>query len=72
MHPGERLRLLLGQLARHHSGGQRVDALLRLSLDPGHEERLPDLSFDAQADEVVLVPRVETVRGCPAINCACG
>ncbi len=45
---------------------QRVDALLRLSLDPGREERLVDLPFDPQAGEVVVAPRVETLRGLPS------
>jgi hypothetical protein len=47
------------------AGVWRVDALLRLSLDLGREERLAGLPFDPLADEVVLAPRVETVRTLP-------
>jgi hypothetical protein len=58
--------LLVGHMQVPLAGARRVDALLQLSLDPGREERLLDLPFDAQAEEVVLVPRVETMRGLPS------
>jgi hypothetical protein len=58
--------LLVGRMRAPLAGVQRVDALVRLSLDPGREERLADLPFDPQAGEVVLLPRVETVRGLPS------
>ena len=58
--------LLVGHVQVPLAGVRRVDALLQLSLFPGHEERLPDLPFDPQAGELVLVPRVQTVRGLPS------
>jgi hypothetical protein len=58
--------LLVGRVQVPLAGVRRVDALLQLSLDPGREERLSDLPFDALADEVVLLPRVQTMRGLPS------
>lgn len=58
--------LLVGHVQAPLGGVRRVDALLELSLWPGREERLSDLPFDAEAGEVVLVPRVQTVRSLPS------
>lgn len=57
--------LLVGRVQAPLAGVRRVDALLRLSLLPEQEERIADLPFDAQAGEVVLAPRLETVRRLP-------
>lgn len=57
--------LLVSRVQAPLAGVTRVDAVLQLSLDPGHEERLSDLPFDPQAGEVVLAPRVSTIRTMP-------
>lgn len=57
--------LLVGRVQAPLAGVRRVDALLALSLLPGQEERLADLPFDARAGEVVLAPRLQTVRRLP-------
>lgn len=57
--------LLIGHMQVPLAGVTRVDALLQLSLNPGQEQRLADLPFDTRAGEVVLVPRVQAVRGLP-------
>lgn len=58
--------LLVGRVQVPLAGVTRVDALLQPSLSPGHEERLSDLPFDAQSGELLLAPRIETLRTLPA------
>jgi len=62
--PGD--ELLVGRIAAPLAGVARVDALLETSLDPGHRERLKDIPFDATAGEVLLVPRIDTLRRLPS------
>ena len=45
---------------------ERLDAVMELSLDPGVEQRMEDVPFDAGATEIVYVPRLAWVKAAPA------
>jgi hypothetical protein len=54
------------RLAAPLQGVERLDAVARLSTEPGVQHRLEDLPFDAAAGEVLYFPRVELLRRLPA------
>ena len=62
--PGD--ELLVAHLEVPLQGVQRVDMVARLSTQPSVEHRLQDVPFDANAGEILLLPRLAQVRGLPA------
>ena len=62
--PGD--ELLVSRLAAPLQGVQRLDARAQLSIEPGVQHELPDVPFDAQAGEVVVVSKLAAVRRLPA------
>lgn len=58
--------LLVTRLEAPLQGVERLDAVMRLSLDPAVEHRLEDLPFDAAAGEVLYFSPVAKVRQLPA------
>jgi hypothetical protein len=58
--------VLVSRIGASLAGVERLDALLTFSFAPGHEERLHDLPFDAEAGEVLLSPKLADVRRQPA------
>ncbi|MFO1328324.1 MAG: hypothetical protein U1F56_13270 [Rubrivivax sp.] len=62
--PGD--ELVVSRLSAPLAGVPRLDALVTRSIDPGHAERLQDIPFDAATGEVLLAPRLDTLRRLPS------
>ncbi len=58
--------LLVSTLEVPLQGVQRLDAVAELSLEPGVQQRLDDLPFDAASGEVLYLPSIAQVRQLPA------
>lgn len=58
--------LLVAHLQAPLRGVERLDALTKLSIDPGTQHRLEDIPFDPQGDEVLLVSKLAEIRKLPA------
>ena len=58
--------LLVSRLEAPLAGVERVDAVAVSSLEPGVEHRLEDVPFDAEAGEVLWLPKVAQVKAQPA------
>lgn len=58
--------LLVSRLEAPLRGVQRLDVVARLSIEPGVEHRLEDVPFDAGADHVLLMPKMDVLRTLPA------
>jgi hypothetical protein len=54
--------LLVAHLAAPLAGVSRLDAVFTASFNPGHEERLSDIPFDAAGGEVLFTPKMTEVR----------
>ena len=57
--------LLVSRLAAPLQGVRRVDIVAELSTAPGVQHRMEDVPFDAQAGEVLYLPRLSQVRALP-------
>jgi len=58
--------LLVAHLETPLRGVERLDAVVTLSFEPDVEHRLQDVPFDAQAGEVLWLPKFDLVRNAPA------
>jgi len=58
--------LLVAHLETPLRGVERLDAVVTLSFEPDVEHRLQDVPFDAQASEVLWLPKFDLVRNAPA------
>lgn len=58
--------LLVSRLQAPLQGVARLDALAELSIEPGVQRRQEDIPFDAQAGEVLIVPKIAEIRQLPA------
>jgi len=58
--------LLVSRLEAPLAGVERLDAVAVSSLEPGVEHRLEDVPFDAEAGEVLWLPKVAQVKALPA------
>lgn len=58
--------LLVSYLEAPLQGVSRLDVLVQLSTEPELQHRLHDIPFDAQAGEVLYVPKLAEIRQLPA------
>jgi len=58
--------LLVAHLETPLQGVERLDAVVTLSFEPDVQHRLDDVPFDAQAGEVLWMPKFGLVRNAPA------
>jgi len=58
--------LLVAHLETPLQGVERLDAVVTLSFDPDVQHRLDDVPFDAEAGEVLWLPRFDLIRTAPA------
>lgn len=58
--------LLVTRLEAPLQGVERLDAVARLSIEPGVQHPIADLPFDAAAGEVLYFPRLAALRQLPA------
>jgi len=58
--------LLVAHLETPLRGVERLDAVVTLSFEPDVEHRLQDVPFDAQASEVLWLPKFDLIRNAPA------
>ena len=56
--------VVLARLAADLGGVSRLDLVIRI--DDGPEQRLPDLPFDPDANELLFAPSADTLRALPA------
>jgi len=57
--------LLVAHLETPLEGVERLDAVVTLSFSPEEQHRLLDVPFDAQAGEVLWLPKVDLIREAP-------
>jgi hypothetical protein len=57
--------LLVAHLETPLEGVERLDAVVTLSFSPDERHRLHDVPFDAQAGEVLWLPKVDLIRKAP-------
>lgn len=57
--------LLVAHLEAPLEGVQRLDAVVRSSLEPGVEHRLEDVPFDPRSGEVLYVPKIAAAKQMP-------
>jgi len=57
--------LLVARLETPLRGVERLDAVVQLSFEPEVQHRLQDVPFDAQAGEVLWLPKVDVIRQAP-------
>ena len=58
--------LLVAHLETPLQGVERLDAVVTLSFAPDVQHRLEDVPFDAQAGEVLWLPKFDLIRNAPA------
>ena len=58
--------LLVAHLETPLQGVERLDAIVTLSFEPDVQHRLQDVPFDAQAGEVIWLPKFDLIRNAPA------
>lgn len=58
--------LLVAHLEAPLQGVARLDLVTQLSIEPGVQHRLQDIPFNAEAGELLYLPRMDRVRQLPA------